>query len=41
MCGLFVESTAIDNRPPTLPVVTALIFDHEEEKYMKRYMRGK
>ena len=29
MCGLFVESTAIDNRAPTSPVVTALIFDHE------------
>ena len=30
MCGLFVESTAIDNPPSTSPVVTALIFDHEE-----------
>ena len=29
MCGLFVESTAIDSRAPTLPVVTALMFDHE------------
>ena len=30
MCGLLFESSAIETRPPTSPLVSALMLDHEE-----------